>query len=474
MKNKVEVSFIVIFIFCLSFLYSQQLKDVEITIYNQNIGLVKEKRELELKKGVQEVKIVDVAAQIEPTSVHFKSLTAPKDCVVLEQNFDYDLISQSKLLEKYIDKEIELKEYIEENNKQVEKTKKGILLSIRDGKVVKIGDKIYLNPSESIVLPELPEGLITKPTLSWLVSNNKEGTHLVEISYLTNGINWDANYVLVVDREDKSLEITGWVTIDNNSGATYKNAKLKLVAGDIHRVKPEYAVRRDVLYKAAFAETAQPQFKEEEFFEYHIYTLQRRTDIKDNEKKQIEFVQASNVAVKKLYIYDGAKFSWTSRVSTADDLYTEKCNKKVWVILEFKNSKENNLGIPLPKGKIRVYKKDEEEMLQFIGEDQIDHTPKDEVVRVYVGNAFDIVGERKLLDKKVGNNWSELSIEIRIRNKKKENINIKVVEHHFTENWKVLESSHKYEKVSADTMEFNIDVAKEKEEVINYKVKYWW
>ncbi len=464
-------------IFILSFYtlsFVQNIKDLELIVYNQDVGLVKEKREVELKKGIQEIRIVDVASQIEPTSVHFKSLTDVKGCIVLEQNFEYDLLSQQKLLEKYIDKEIEIKEYIEENSKQIEKTKKGILLSIHDGKVVKIGDKIYLNPQGTIVLPEIPEGLITKPTLSWLVSSNKEEKHLIEISYLTNGINWTADYVLVVDKEDKSLDLAGWVTIDNRSGRSYKEAKLKLIAGDINRIKPEYGVRRDLLYKTTIAPVQEQQFQEKEFFEYHIYNLQRRTTIKDNEKKQIEFIQAYNISTKKLYIYDGAKFNWLADVSTTDDLYGERCNKKVWVMLEFKNSKENNLGIPLPKGKIRVYKKDADEMLQFIGEDRIDHTPKDEVVRIYLGNAFDIVGERILLDKKSGSDWTELKIKITIKNRKKENIEIKIVEHHFATNWKILESSHEYLKKSFDTVEFLVPVQAEKEKSVEYKVRYWW
>ncbi|MDW8056540.1 MAG: DUF4139 domain-containing protein [Elusimicrobiota bacterium] len=470
MKNKLYFLFI---IFC-SVVFSQQLKEVELTIYNQNLALVKEKREVELKKGTQVLKIQDVAGRIDPTSVHFKSITAPDECFILEQSFDYDLISQHKLLEKYIGKEIEIKEYLQEKDATKEITKKGILISIHDGRVVKIGDKIHLNPQGVIVLPDLPEGLITKPTLSWLLSNKKDGRHIVEISYLTEGINWTADYVLVVDKYDKMLDLTGWVTIDNQSGTTYKEAKLKLIAGDIHRVELQAGIRRDVVFKAAVAEVEEPQFKQKEFFEYHIYTLQRKTTIKDNEKKQIEFVKATDVAAKKLYIYDGAKFSWWGLASTSDDLYGDRCNKKVWVILEFKNSKENNLGLPLPKGKMRVYKKDEEDMLQFIGEDQIDHTPKDETIRIYLGNAFDIVGERKLLDRKSTSNTQELKIEIKIKNRKKENIEVVVIERHYAANWKILDSTHKWTKRDVNTIEFILPVAKENEETIVYSVKYWW
>lgn len=475
MKNKIYLSFFFSFIF-LSLIFSQQ-REIELTIYNQNFALVKEKRELELKKGTHILKILDIPAQIEPTSLHFKSITAPKECFILEQNFEYDLISQHKLLEKYIDKEIWIKEYIQEKDTTKEVIRKGILLSIQDGKVIKIDNKIYINPEGTIILPELPEGLITKPTLSWVISNNKEGKHLVEISYITNEINWSSDYVLVLDKQDRYLDLTGWITIDNRSGATYKDAKLKLIAGDVHKIEEYKVARRGPLSLGAEVYpqmAAEPQFKEQEFFEYHIYTLQRRTTIKDNEKKQIEFINSSNIQAKKLFIYDGARFSWYRSVSVADDLYGDKCNKKVWVILEFKNSKENNLGVALPKGKIRVYKKDEEEALQFIGEDKIDHTPKDETIKIYLGNAFDIVGERKLLDKKTSSDWQELEIEIKIKNRKKEKIEVIVVEHHYAANWKILKATHKWTKRDVDTIEFILPVEKEKEEVLTYSVKYWW
>lgn len=453
--------------------FSQQ-REIEITIYNQNKALVRDKRVFELKKGEQIIKIQDVAENLDPTSVHFKSLSYPNDCFVLEQNFEYDLISRNKLLRKYIDREIEIKEIYQENNTTKERIQKGTLLSVNDGLVVKIKEKIHLNPQGEIILPEIPEGLITKPTLSWLILNYKEAKHIIELSYLTDRINWSSDYVLVIDKDDKKVDLTGWVTIDNQSGATYENAKIKLVAGDINIVEDKTSLRRDMFFKAVPQVVQEQQFKEQEFFEYHIYTLQRRTTIKDNEKKQIEFVKASDIETKKLYIYDAARFNWYSSVSTADDLYAEKCNKKVWVIMEFKNSKENNLGVPLPKGKIRVYKHDEENVLQFIGEDRIDHTPKDEIIRIYLGNAFDIVAERKLLDRKTTSNTDELKVEIIIRNRKKEDINVNVVEHHYAQNWKILNSTHKYEKKNVNTVEFDVPLKADSEAKLTYTVKYWW
>lgn len=471
--GKIIVLFLFVLI-CSVSLMSQEIKDVEITIYNHDLGVVKEKREMTLKKGLQEIRISDVAALIDPASVHFKSLSFPQDTFVLEQNFEYDLISQEKLLQKYIGREIEIREYLQEKEGTREVIKKGVLLSTRGGIVVKIDDKIFLNPQGTIVLPDIPEGLITKPTLTWLLQSNKEGKHLTEISYMTSGINWLSDYVLVVDKKDENIDLTGWVTIDNRSGAKYSNAKLKLIAGDVHRIQPSVPMYMAKKKAEIMAAPAVEQFVEKEFFEYHLYTLQRRTTIKDNEKKQIEFVTSQGIPAKKLFIYDGARFSFRAPVSYSDYYYGDQCNKKVWVMMEFKNSKENNLGIPLPKGKMRVYKKDDEECLQFIGEDHIDHTPKDEIVRIYLGNAFDVVGERKLLDKKVYERSQEITTEIKIKNRKKEGIEIVVVEHQCGANWKITKSSHKFEKRDVDTIEFKINIPKESEEVITYTAKCWW
>jgi hypothetical protein len=449
--------------------------EIELTVYNQNLGLVKEQRVLQLKKGISEVNFVDVAAQIDATSVHFKSITAPNEVTVLEQNFEYDLVSREKLLQKYIDKEIEIVRRFGVSGEKVE-TLKGVLLSTRDGLTVKVGDNIYLNPSGEVILSKLPEGFVTKPTLSWLINNERPGEHRVLVSYLTNGINWNADYVVVCDKDDKKIDLNGWVTINNQSGGTYKDAKLKLIAGDIHRVSPPSVPLYDralMVEKAA----AQPQFEEKPFFEYHMYTLQRTTTIRDNETKQIEFAYATQVPVKKLFIYDGARipFYGYSQYSRADQRYGTQSNKEVQVMLEFKNAKDHNLGIPLPKGKIRVYKEDTDKTLQFIGEDWIEHTPKDEPVRIYLGNAFDIIGERVQTDFKRGDDWVTESYKITLRNHKDEAVEVKVVEHLYRwSNWKITEKSQDYEKRDTRTIEFTVPVLANGEKTITYTVRYWW
>lgn len=468
-----KILFFIIFVLFSAISFSQE---VDLTVYNQNLGLVKDRREIKLDKGVQKIEFMDVAAQIDPASVHFKSLTSPDKCSVLEQNFEYDLISREKLLQKYIGKEIELERRFGKDGEKKEIIR-GTLLSTSGGLTVKSGDKILVNPSGEISLSKLPEGLILKPTLSWLLENEIAGEHKIEVDYLTSGINWAADYVIVSDKDDKNLDLTGWVTIDNKSGAAYKDAKLKLIAGDIHRASPSGVMRNDIMYETKAMRAAQPQFEEKSFFEYHMYTLQRKATVKDNETKQIEFAAASDVPVKKLYIYDGAaqKFYGYNQWSRADRNYGVQSNKKVYVMLDFKNSKENNLGIPLPKGKMRVYKEDSDKSLEFIGEDFIEHTPKDEDVRIYLGDAFDIVAERVQTDFRNGDDFCDESFKITVRNHKEEPIEVRVAEKLYRwSNWKITQKSQDYEKKDARTIEYKLKIPKNGENIVAYTVHYWW
>ena len=450
----------------------------ELTVYNDNLGLVREQRDIQLDKGQNEIKFTDVASKIDATSVHFKSITDPDGTKVLEQNFEYDLISRDKLLSKYIDKEIELVRRLGVSGEKTEIIK-GTLLSLKGGMTLKVGDKIYSNPSGEVILDKLPQGLITKPALSWLVDSKKSAQHTVEVGYLTEGIKWNADYIVVADADDKNIDLNGWVTIDNQTGATYKDAKLKLIAGDVNRIKPAATVKLMAAKYAYMGEAEEPQFQEKSFFEYHMYTLQRKTTIKDNESKQIEFTSASQIPVKKLYIYDGSKMSFYgyNEYSRADKNYGIQTNKDIYVMLEFKNSNDNNLGIPLPKGKMRVYKSDTDKSLEFIGEDWIDHTPKDEMVRIYLGNAFDIIGERVQTDFKVNYDADKLneSYKITLRNHKEEPVTVRVVEHLYRwSNWKITSNSYKFDKTDSKTIEFDVPIEKDGEAVVTYTAEYWW
>jgi hypothetical protein len=440
---------------------SSPSQSYEITVYNSNLGLVKDLRNVDLDTGLNKLRISDVAAQIDPTSVHMKSITDPTGLTALEQNYQYDLVDNNKLLSKYLGKKIKIKNWVQ--NEEI--TTEGTLLSASGGIVLQAEDRIILNPQGTVELSELPEGLIVRPTLDWLIDSAKSGEQKIELSYLTQGINWVCNYVTVVNQDDTKIDLTGWVTIDNRSGATYKNAGLKLIAGDIHRVQPPVYPERMMEAKAAGVAAA-PQFEEKPFFEYHMYTLGRRTTIADNETKQMTLLQAADVPAKKVYIFDPGQRYWSGGDSSEA--------KKVNVKMEFKNSADQNLGMPLPKGKIRVYKADTDGSLQFVGEDEIDHTPKDETIRIYVGDAFDLVGERTVTNyKQISDRVREETVEIKLRNHKAEDVEITAVEH-FWADWEILEKTHDYNKKDAHTAEFTVKVPKDGETVITYTVRTTW
>lgn len=429
-------------------------QDVSLTVYNQNRALVRDVRSMSLESGTSVVSFADVAAQIDATSVHFKSITAPDKLSVLEQNYEYDLVGPQKILEKYVDQDIRL---VTDKGEIMS----GKLLSASGEDIViqdeKGGIRIVKGKSiQNFDFPKLPEGLITRPTLVWQVENSGPKNHNVEVSYLTGGVNWHAEYVAVADPQDKQIDLSGWVSIENQSGTTYQNAKLKLVAGDVNIVEegPVRAFAEDrMLMKAAAA----PQFEEKSFFEYHLYTLQRRATVKDNQIKQISLFPPSRTSVQKLFLYDGAQYG-----------------EKVRVQLEFKNSKKDGLGMPLPKGKIRVYKEDTDGSLEFIGEDMIDHTPSDEKVRIYLGNAFDLVGERvQKATRKISNRSREEDYEIKLRNHKKEAVEI-VVSERFWGDWKLTKNSLPFMQKDSRTAEFKIPVPADGETILTYTVLLTW
>lgn len=454
---------------------SAQSEGVELTVYNQDLALVKDLRSLDLNAGLTEVRFVDVASRIDPTSVHFRSLTDPEGTTVLEQNYEYDIVGSAKLLQKYVDQEIYL---VTEDGQEYT----GTLLSASDNVILQSADGqvtvVNMEKIKEFVFPALPEGLITKPTLVWQLESAQGGSHDVEVTYLTGGVNWLANYNVVLADDDKSVDLDGWVTLDNRSGANYEDAKLKLIAGDIHRAPTDgYAVAKtDMMYEAAPA--AAPQVEQREFFEYHLYEVQRPVTVKDQQTKQIEFVTGSGIPAEKFFVYDGSQMTFWGYYQPVDDPgYGTSSNTKVMVMLEFQNSEEDGLGVPLPKGTLRVYQQDVDGSILLIGEDAIDHTPKDESVRLYVGDAFDIVGERVQTNFQVeyDDDWMEESYEISLRNHKAEDVEVRVVEHMFRwSEWKILEASHEYEKLDAQTVEFRVPVEADGEVTVTYTVRYEW
>jgi hypothetical protein len=451
-----------------------QDEGLELAVYNQDLALVKDRRSLALSEGLNEVRFADVAAQIDPTSVHFRSLTDPEGTVVLEQNYEYDIVGSAKLLSKYVDQEISV---VTEDGQEYE----GTLLSGADDVILQAADGqvtvLKLDRIKEFAFPALPEGLITRPTLVWQVESGQGGAQDVEVTYLTRGVNWQANYIVVLADDEKSIDLDGWVTLDNRSGTSYEDAKLKLIAGDIHRAPAvDYVVERDMAFEAAPA--AQPQVEERGFFEYHLYEVQRPVTVKDQQTKQIEFVTGSSVPAEKFFVYDGSQLQFGGYYQPLDDpSYGTVSNKKVMVMLEFTNGEQEGLGVPLPKGTLRVYKKDVDGSTLLVGEDSIDHTPKDEQVRLYIGDAFDVVGERVQTDFQVDydDDWMEESYEITLRNHKDEDIEVRVVEHMFRwSGWRILEASHEYEKMDAQTVEFRVPVVADGETVVTYTVRYDW
>ena len=442
-------------------------QSVELTVYNQNMGLVKDTRSIKLPLGQeQELRFMDVAAFINPVTVHIKSLSASDDFTVLEQNYEYDLISPQKLMDKYVGKDIKIIDWNQYRDKKEEV--RATLLSNNNGEVYKINNEIYIGHPGYKVLPEIPENLISKPTLTWLYTNKNSSPRKLEVSYLTDNINWKADYVLAVNETDTKADLSGWVTLDNKSGATYKNAKLKLVAGEVNRVQPGYpqSVAKEGL--ASTLGMKKKQFIEQSFFEYHIYDLQRKTTIKDNQTKQVNLLEANDATVSKELIVRGQQNYYLSQYSG------QTLKSPVEVFIKFKNSENNHLGMPLPAGVMRLYKKDQAGSLQFIGEDKIDHTPKDEEVKLKIGEAFDVVAERVQTDFKIlTSNVYETAWRVTLRNHKKEDITMTLLEP-MGGDWEILEPSHPFEKKDAFTAQFKVNVPKDQEVKVTYRVRIRW
>ena len=441
---------------------------VAITVYNSNIGLVKDTRTLRLPRGASQLRFMDVSQQINPATVHIKSITAPNAMNIIEQSYEYDLLNPQKLLDKYVGQELTLVLRRIENNTERLVPTRATLLSNNAGQVWQIEGQIVINPTNiaEIRFDRLPQDLIAKPTLVWTLNNTGPETHTVEASYLTQGLNWRADYVVVVNQNDTKADLNGWVTLTNNSGTAYRNAELKLVAGDVNRVQDQVQMAKSMRAMEAAAAAPQPQFQEQSFFEYHLYTLQRTTTVKNNETKQINLLSAANFNVKKELVLNGQQYYYQGYNNPGEPI-----KEKVGVYIEFKNSKENDLGQPLPAGVIRVYKADQSGSQQFIGENRIDHTPKDESVRVKLGDAFDVVAERKQTDyKAISRRVFEYAYEIRIRNHKDEAITV-VVNEPIGGDWEIVNSTFPAEKTAAFAARFNVPVAKDGEAVLSYRVR---
>ncbi len=468
---------------------------VDLTVYNSNMALIREERPITFVKGLNRIIVPDIPATIDGTSLHFASLTDPTSVRILEQNYQYDLVHQAKLLEKYIGKDIEFIRLDEATKKEY--TVKAKLLAtgwqpqpqygggqsyVYSGQmIIEIGGKVEIAPPGRIELPSLSEGLILKPQLEWLVNSSRDGQQRTEISYIANGVTWDCDYVALLDAKDTKLDLTGWVTLTNNSGTTFKDAGLKLVAGDVNRVQPPSSGLMSKMAMQAEADMAAPQFAQKELFEYKLYSLQRHTDLANAETKQIELTSGHGISSKKIFIYDGMADNWRMYYGNAayrtQESFGQQSNKKIGVFVTFRNDDKSGLGIPLPKGKVRVYKKDDDGKEQFIGEDEIDHTPKDEEVKLYLGNAFDIVGERKQTNFRtvVSGHIIEESFEIKLRNHKTEPVEVQVYEHPWRwSEWDIVKQNSDWTKVDQTTIRFSVKLAKDQEKTVSYTIRYVW
>lgn len=453
---------------------------VSLTVYNDNYALVKERRLLEepWRKGLNVVRFRDVAATIDATSVHFRSLTDPA-ARVDEQNYEFDLVDANKLLQKYIDKTVSV-------HTSDGRLHEGVLMSYDERQLVLAQDRakgpiFMIERGENIKriqFSELPGGLLTRPTLVWEVAAEKEGRHLVEVSYIAGGIRWRADYNLVLNDKETALDVSGWVTIENGSSAGYRDADVKLLAGAPH-VDPQQVqwgfgheyYKQMTRLAPSKEQGADPS---QVFGEYRLYKLPEKSTVNNAQVKQVELIVAGAVPIEKTYLYDGAKLQWQRGGANWDPNFGREENKKVNVLVEFENRAAHRLGIALPGGKCRVYKADSDKSLEFIGEDSIAHTPRDERVALYIGDAFDIVGQRKQTDfKKLSDHVFEEAFEVKLRNHKTEPVTVKVLEKLYRwSQWTMLEKSHDFEKVDSRTAIFPVKIEPDKEAIVTYRVRY--
>ncbi len=439
-------------------------KAVSITVYNADFGLVREVRELAgLPTGQVALEFRDVASTIQPETVAVKALGNTGGLRVLEQNYRYDLLTPETLLAKYVGRNVRAYRYHEAIGKEDVVDAK--LLSVANGPILQIGQEITFNYPGRLAFTELPPNLIAKPTLVWLVEN-RAAAQTIEVSYLAQALSWSADYVLVLDEKETQASLVGWVTLVNNSGTSYRGAALKLVAGDVHRVEQQQDMRR--MKTMAAQGPTDASFREEGLLEYHLYTLERPTDVLDQEQKQVALLEASGVGIQKKLIFFGQQYWFQGQ-------YGELIkNQKVSVYLNFQNTAKNRLGMPLPKGTLRVYKADKSGAKQFVGEDAIDHTPRDEEVRIKAGEAFDVVADRKQTNwSALGNCGSESTWAVEIRNHKDEDTQVEVREPAGGD-WKIVDSSHPAIKDDASTFHFDVAVPKRGKTTLTYRVRVRW
>lgn len=444
---------------------------VAVTIYNEDLALIKDTRKIKLDNGVNKLAFRDVSGLIRPETALLRSLNQPGSFSMLEQNFDFDLLTPQKLLQKYVGKNVRIvKTHLTTGEETIEQAK---VLSANNGVVLQIGDRIETGISGRIIYDKIPQNLRDRPTLVMQLDNKQDKEQTVELSYLTGGLSWKADYVAELNNDDSSLDLNGWVTLTNASGTQYTNALLQLVAGDVNRVSQDLKYELRAEEDFLMSRKAKRSMTEESLFEYHMYSLGRPTTLANNQTKQVALLNANQVAVNKEYLLKGADYYYRSH-------YGEIGQKlKVGVYVDFKNNKKSGLGMPLPKGTIRVYKKDSKGNAQFVGEDAIDHTPKNEDVKLKLGDAFDVTAHKKQTNFKKRpkirpyNYVYDIAFEVELKNAKEEAVTVKVHEP-IPGDWSMKSSSHKHIKVASGTAQWEVKVPAQGSETLKYvvSVKY--
>lgn len=455
-----------------------------LTIYNDNFAVVRQEVPLSLSEGEQTITFDGVTSQLEPDSVVLRDPTGKLDFHILEQNYRNDPVSQSLLLHKFEGKEITFNITLG-NNTKTEKTGKIIRSGyVKGGQhqqpIIEMDGNLQFGLPGHPLFPSLGDDSILRPTLSWQI-NGVSSSGTAQLSYLSNGFSWKSDYNLIISEDDSLSTLNGWVTLNNNSGTVFSDAKVQLLAGDVNRYidhsNDPFGYSEDFGNSRARTSVAIPDVAQKELDSYHLYTIGRPVSLKNRETKQVQFMTSAQVKAKKTYIYAPLINQRYYGQRNANVGQRDGFSKDVGIYWSFENKEENGLGIPMPKGKIRLYQKTEDNQLEFLGDNQIDHTPQKEEVEFYTGNAFDLVGERRIVDFVNKKNSSTIieTIEVKLRNRSKERATITAKEGFFRwHSWKITESSHEFTKNDAHNGSFTVDLAPDEEEIITYTVKYWW
>jgi len=440
--------------------------ELAVTVYNSDLALVRDVRNLQIARGTSSLRFMDIAATVNPATVHFRSLTEPSRVSVLEQNYEYDLLDPDKLLRKYVGRDVTLIRNRQDGGSTRQEEVKARLLAYNTAPVWRINNEIVTGiGADHIRFPELPDSLYSRPTLIWTLENDGAPRHRVEASYLAGKLSWNADYVLTVSRDDKAADVDGWVTLANGSGTAFKSAKLQLVAGDLNRVRQVVSKMMADEMRAERSAAAAPM-AQESFSDYHLYTLGRKTTINNNETKQVSMLEGTGLPIVKRYVVEGQNFYYHNQSHPGAPI-----KDVVQVYYQFKNEEKGGLGMPMPAGNVRVYQEDSKGGVQFVGEDRIDHTPKDETLNVKIGNAFDVVCERNQIDfQRVATNVYEIEYEVSVRNHKATPIAVEVNEP-IGGTWRMLRSSHEWTKTAAWAAQFKVPVAADSAQTLKYRVR---